>query len=229
MCHRLIKEYEREARVDGRPTEEIQAAKQRYVSQVNSYVARKKTAAADLKASIPQAYPSTSGQEQGQPQQQMQGVQQLLPTKHAQEQNPGSGQCSSVVTFRLASAEMTNGEIIQHGRQRMDDIDSELAKGKRIVMDTEATALKTAAELKKQTDQMGRVVNDLNEIEFSMQRASKVIRDITRGLATDKCALPHPGLFHVESAGISVLDIHSCAGVSCSFYSLSQQELSQQL
>lgn len=85
-----------------------------------------------------------------------------------------------------SAAEMTNGEIIQHGRQRMDDIDSELAKGKRIVMDTESTAAKTAAELKKQTDQMGRVVNDLNEIEFSMQRASKVIRDITRGLATDK-------------------------------------------
>lgn len=86
-------------------------------------------------------------------------------------------------------AEMNNGEIIQQGRQRMDDIDSELAKGKRTVMDTESTAAKTAAELKKQTDQMGRVVNDLNEIEFSMQRASKVLRDITRGLATDKCAL----------------------------------------
>ena len=71
----------------------------------------------------------------------------------------------------------------------MDDIDDELAKGKRIVMDTEATAAKTAAELKKQTDQMGNIVNDLNEIEFSMQRASKVLKDITRGLATDKYVL----------------------------------------
>jgi hypothetical protein len=74
LVYRLIKEYEREARVDGKPTEEIQAAKQRYVSQVNSYVARKKEAAAELKASTPQAYPSTSGQDHGQPQQQMQGV-----------------------------------------------------------------------------------------------------------------------------------------------------------
>ena len=89
---------------------------------------------------------------------------------------------------------MTNGEIIQQGRQRMDDIDDELAKGKRIGMDTETTAAKTAAELKKQTDQMGRVVNDLNEIEFSMQRASKVLRDITRGLATDKYALQSLGV-----------------------------------
>lgn len=86
MC-RLIKEYEREARVDGRPTDEIQAAKQRYVSQVNSYVSRKKTAAAELKASMPQAYPSTSGQgqEAGQAQQQAQGLQQLA--HHLQASN----------------------------------------------------------------------------------------------------------------------------------------------
>jgi hypothetical protein len=51
--------------VDGRPTDEIQAAKQRYVNQVNSYVARKKTAAADLRANAAQplggAAASTSG------------------------------------------------------------------------------------------------------------------------------------------------------------------------
>jgi novel plant SNARE len=94
----------------------------------------------------------------------------------------------------------------------MDDIDSELAKGKRIVMDTEATAIKTAAELKRQTDQMGRVVNDLNEIEFSMQRASKVIRDITRGLATDKCALLSLH-FLVTACYSHVLDACSHAGV----------------
>lgn len=54
---RLIKEFEREARVDGRPTEEIVAAKQRYVNQVNSYVARKKQAAAELKAQATQSTP----------------------------------------------------------------------------------------------------------------------------------------------------------------------------
>lgn len=182
----LIKEFEREARVDGRPTDEIQAAKQRYVSQVNSYVSRKKTAAADLKAAMPQAQPSTSGQagnERGQMQQQAQGVLQppLMVTDVVCLE-------AHIKDLEHNHAEPTNAEIIQQGRQRMDDIDSELAKGKRIVMDTEQTAIKTAAELKKQTDQMGRVVNDLNEIEFSMKRAGKVLRDITRGLATDKYA-----------------------------------------
>lgn len=59
LC-RLIKEFEREARVDGRPTEEIVVAKQRYVNQVNSYVARKKQAAAELKATVVQPVPQQS-------------------------------------------------------------------------------------------------------------------------------------------------------------------------
>lgn len=70
----------------------------------------------------------------------------------------------------------------------MDATDAELAVARRVAAQTEETAVKTAQELKKQTDQMQNVADDLNEIEFTMQRASKVIRDITRGLATDKCA-----------------------------------------
>lgn len=89
--------------------------------------------------------------------------------------------------FRFG-ADMTNQEIVMHGRQRMDETDAELQRGKKIVTETEEVAVKTAAQLKNQTDQMGRIVDDLNEIEFSMQRATKVIRDITRGLATDKYA-----------------------------------------
>ena len=110
----------------------------------------------------------------------------------------------------------------------MDDIDSELAKGKRIVMDTESTAVKTAAELKKQTDQMGRVVNDLNEIEFSMKRAGKVIRDITRGLATDKCALMKL-LCAVVGKYVNLTEYtHDVAGVSCAWCSSSQRASLQQ-
>lgn len=44
--------------MDGRPTEEIVAAKQRYVNQVNSYVARKKQAAAELKSRTMQSTPT---------------------------------------------------------------------------------------------------------------------------------------------------------------------------
>ena len=98
---------------------------------------------------------------------------------------------------------MTNQEIISQGRNKMDATDAELAVGRRIVAQTEDTAVKTAAELKKQTGQMQGIADDLNEIEFTMQRASKVIRDITRGLATDKCvALAHAMLSCCHTAVI---------------------------
>ncbi len=46
--------------------------------------------------------------------------------------------------------------------------------------------LQTAAALHDQTEQLNKVVDDLNDIEFNVKKASKVIRDITRGLLTDK-------------------------------------------
>lgn len=97
------------------------------------------------------------------------------------------GDAEKALDINCCGADMSNREIVMHGRQRMNETDAELQRGKKIVTETEDVAVKTAAQLKNQTDQMGRVVDDLNEIEFSMQRASKVIRDITRGLATDKC------------------------------------------
>jgi hypothetical protein len=95
--------------------------------------------------------------------------------------HPDQGAC-------CAAADMNNQEIVAQGRDRMNATDAELAVARRVAAQTEDTAVKTAQELKKQTDQMQTVADDLNEIEFTMQRASKVIRDITRGLATDKCA-----------------------------------------
>lgn len=46
--------------------------------------------------------------------------------------------------------------------------------------------LQTAATLHDQTNQLNKIVDDLNEIEFTMKKASKVITDIGRGLVTDK-------------------------------------------
>ena len=36
---------------------------------------------------------------------------------------------------------------------------------------------------------MEKVVDDLDEIHFSLKKSMKVIKDLTRGLATDKCIL----------------------------------------
>lgn len=38
-----------------------------------------------------------------------------------------------------------------------------------------------------QTKQMEHVLDSLDDIQFSLKKAGQVIRDITRGVATDKC------------------------------------------
>ena len=44
----------------------------------------------------------------------------------------------------------------------------------------------TAATLHDQTQQLNKIVDDLNEIEFTMKKASKVLRDIGKGIMTDR-------------------------------------------
>lgn len=49
-----------------------------------------------------------------------------------------------------------------------------------------APCTQTAATLHDQTQQLNKIVDDLNEIEFTVKKASKVIADITKGIMTDK-------------------------------------------
>ena len=46
---------------------------------------------------------------------------------------------------------------------------------------------KVAETLESQTHQMEKIQGDLDEIKFTLKKAEKVIRDITRSMATDKC------------------------------------------
>ena len=55
-----------------------------------------------------------------------------------------------------------------------------------MVADTIDIGTKTAETLEGQTKQLERVMDDLDEIHFTMKKASQVIRDMTRGMATDK-------------------------------------------
>ena len=80
------------------------------------------------------------------------------------------------------------------GRKEIAETDEALVRAKRIVANTIEVGTKTAETLQGQTQQMERVLDDLDEIKFSLKKASKVIRDITRSMATDKCALPLPAL-----------------------------------
>eukprot|EP00899_Mesostigma_viride_P012563 jgi/Mesvir1/21307/Mv15929-RA.1 len=82
---------------------------------------------------------------------------------------------------------MTTQELIQEGHRQMDDTDRALERTKKVVDDTIAVGAKTAETLQAQTKQMEKIIDDLNEIQFSIKKASKLVREIGRQLATDKC------------------------------------------
>ena len=83
---------------------------------------------------------------------------------------------------------MSTDQLIQLGRKEIQSTDQALIRAQKVVADTIDVGTKTAETLEGQTKQLERVMDDLDEIHFTLKKASAVIRDITRGLATDKCA-----------------------------------------
>lgn len=95
-------------------------------------------------------------------------------------------------------------QLVNRGRKELDGIDKTLGRAERLANETEAIGIATAATLGDQTKQLEKVVDGLNEIEFNMKKATKVIRDITRGMLTDKCIM---FLMFCVAAGVTALII----------------------
>ena len=81
---------------------------------------------------------------------------------------------------------MSTTELIVEGRKKMKDSDESLIRSEKLVAETIDIGTKTAEKLHDQTKQLERVVDDLDQIHFSMKKATRIIRDITRAIATDK-------------------------------------------
>ncbi|KVH99737.1 hypothetical protein Ccrd_022024 [Cynara cardunculus var. scolymus] len=79
---------------------------------------------------------------------------------------------------------MTNEELVQAGLKSMDETDH-------------------AIEHSKQTEQMGRIVNDLDAIHFSIKKVSKLVKEIERQVATDKCIMLF--IFLIVSGVIAII------------------------
>eukprot|EP00798_Chlamydomonas_sp_ICE-L_P029072 gene29072-32278_t len=85
-----------------------------------------------------------------------------------------------------AALGMSTQQMMKKGRTELHETDAALGRAERIVEDTLGIGTQTAATLHDQTNQLNKVVDDLNEMEFTMKKASKVVGDITRGMLTDK-------------------------------------------
>lgn len=89
----------------------------------------------------------------------------------------------------MLASNMSNQQLMDHGGHLMDETDQALARSKQTVQETINVGTETAAALKAQTEQMSRVVNELDSIHFSLKKASKLVKEIGRQVATDRCIM----------------------------------------
>ncbi|KAM7491138.1 hypothetical protein LguiA_034059 [Lonicera macranthoides] len=89
----------------------------------------------------------------------------------------------------LLASSMTNQQLVDQGTHMMDETDQAIERSKKTVQDTVNVGTETAAALKAQTEQMSRIVNDLDSIHFSIKKASQLVKEIGRQVATDRCIM----------------------------------------
>nr|GEW04335.1 novel plant SNARE 11 [Tanacetum cinerariifolium] len=75
---------------------------------------------------------------------------------------------------------MTNQQLMDNGHQMMDETDQAIERSKKVVHETVNVGTETAAALKAQTEQMSRIVNELDSIHFSIKKASQLVKEIGR-------------------------------------------------
>ncbi|KZV32242.1 putative plant SNARE 11 [Dorcoceras hygrometricum] len=116
-------------------------------------------------------------------------------------EGPGEGFAEDNV---LLTSNMTNQQLLDHGNHMMDETDQAIDRAKKVVHDTLDVGTETAAALKAQTDQMSRIVNELDSIHFSIKKASQLVKEIGRQVATDRCIM---GLLFLIVVGVIAIII----------------------
>ncbi|XP_042503557.1 novel plant SNARE 11-like isoform X2 [Macadamia integrifolia] len=178
-CKRIIKEFDREIKeMESRNTPEmtrmLNEKKQSMIKELNSYVSLKKQYASKLENKRADLF-----------------------------EGPHGGGSVGEENILLASS-MTNEQLTNAGNQMMDETDQAIERSKKVVEETVNVGTETAAALKAQTEQMGRIVNDLDSIHFSMKKASKLVKELGRQIATDRCIV---ALFSLIVLGIVAIII----------------------
>lgn len=92
------------------------------------------------------------------------------------------------VDVRVAST-MSNQEVIETGKKQMDETDQTIERSKKVVEDTINIGAATTSTLKGQTEQLVRVNNEMDTLQFSLKKASKLVKEIGRQIATDRCIM----------------------------------------
>ncbi|CAN6300776.1 unnamed protein product [Urochloa humidicola] len=166
-CKRLIKEFDRilkdeESNNPPEINKQLNDRKQFMIKELNSYVTLRKT------------YQSSLGNN----------------NKRVElfDMGAASSEPAAEDNIQMASA-MTNQQLIDAGRNQMDQTDQAIERSKMVVAQTVETGAQTAATLTQQTEQMKRIGNELDSVHFSLKKASQLVKEIGRQVATDKCIM----------------------------------------
>eukprot|EP01018_Ginkgo_biloba_P020757 Gb_07270 [translate_table: standard] len=164
-CKRLIKEFDREIKEEERRsppevTKQLNEKKQSLIKELNSYVALRKTYASSLGNKRVELF----------------------------DGGTGGGETYAEENVRMAST-MNTQELVDNGTKMMDETDQAIERSKKVVEDTVNVGAQTASTLKAQTEQMGKIVNELDTIQFSIKKASQLVKEIGRQMATDRCIM----------------------------------------
>ena len=114
---------------------------------------------------------------------------------------------------------MSTQQMVDRGKKEMKEVDTALKRSEKVVEDTITIATTTAETLHKQTEQLERTLDGLDEVHFTLQKAKQVIRDITRGIATDKCVAagdpPDICRWHDALEPVQQLSRHQSCSLPC--------------
>ncbi|KVH95260.1 Target SNARE coiled-coil domain-containing protein [Cynara cardunculus var. scolymus] len=169
-CKRLIKEFDREVKdlehtVDPDTSKILNEKKQSMVKELNSYVALKKQYANNIENKRVELF---EGPGEGFPEDN--GLLASSSTSPLSEDHDIYRLVNSLKNFHTDCLLMRILPL-------------------HVVHDTVNVGTETAAALKAQTEQMSRIVNELDSIHFSIKKASQLVKEIGRQVATDRCIM----------------------------------------
>lgn len=188
---KLIKEYERRAKEEveeegnnnnnnnsmAARLDQIQFTKKKMVSELNRFVTMKKAAQnaiAEKQAAIAETTRVSSSSAA-----QVSRLAGVMPTFQKMHEIKESDDLR----------EMDSQQLVQHGRGMMNQTDKSVSRSKKIVHETIEMGAVTAAKLKEQTQKLDAITDELDELQFSVRKSLNLVRDITKGLATDRCVI----------------------------------------
>ncbi|KAB5537310.1 hypothetical protein DKX38_014843 [Salix brachista] len=198
-CKRLVKEFDREIKVEEskNPPEvnkQLNDEKQSMIKELNSYVQLRKTYMNSLDNKRVELFDMGAGASEPMAEENVRMASGQLalhddclnacPLNHVVDPQMRLFHSSTI----LVSA-MSNQELIDAGVKTMNETDQAIERSKQVVEQTIEVGTQTAVTLKGQTEQMGRIVNELDTIQFSIKKASQLVKEIGRQVATDKCIM----------------------------------------